>query len=29
VTGLFLAAVGVAFLRQTEWVVTAWNWVLN
>lgn len=29
VTGVFLVAVGVAFLRQTEWVVTAWNWVAN
>jgi hypothetical protein len=26
-TALFLAAVGVAFLRQTEWFVTVWNWV--
>lgn len=29
VTAVFLAAVGLAFLRQTEWVVTAWNWLLN
>ncbi|HEX7744621.1 MAG TPA: hypothetical protein VF462_05090 [Micromonosporaceae bacterium] len=29
VTAVFLVAVGVAFLRQTEWVVTAWNWVVN
>ncbi|SCG59729.1 hypothetical protein [Micromonospora inositola] len=27
VTALFLAGVGVAYLQQTEWVVTAWNWV--
>jgi hypothetical protein len=27
VTGLFLAAAGVAYLGQTEWVVDAWNWV--
>ncbi|MEV4756051.1 hypothetical protein AB0J86_13185 [Micromonospora sp. NPDC049559] len=27
VTALFLAVVGVAYLRQTEWVVNAWNWV--
>ncbi|MGI5215992.1 hypothetical protein [Plantactinospora sp. CA-290183] len=27
VTGLFLAGVGVAYLRQTEWVVNLWNWV--
>jgi hypothetical protein len=26
-TGLFLAAAGVAYLGQTEWVVEAWNWV--
>lgn len=25
--GVFLFGVGVAYLRQTEWVVTAWNWV--
>jgi hypothetical protein len=29
VTAVFLVAVGVAFLRQTEWVVTAWNWLIN
>jgi hypothetical protein len=29
VTGAFLVAVGLAFLRQTEWVVTAWNWLIN
>jgi hypothetical protein len=29
VTAAFLVAVGVAFLRQTEWVVTAWNWLIN
>jgi hypothetical protein len=27
VVGLFLGAIGVAYLRQIEWVVTAWNWV--
>ncbi|TYB35970.1 hypothetical protein FXF50_21860 [Micromonospora sp. AP08] len=27
VTALFLAGVGVAYLQQTEWVVSAWNWV--
>lgn len=27
VTALFLVGVGVAYLRQTEWVMTAWNWV--
>ncbi|MCI4062231.1 hypothetical protein MRQ36_06495 [Micromonospora sp. R77] len=27
VTALFLAGVGVAYLQQTEWVMTAWNWV--
>ncbi len=27
VTALFLVVVGVANLQQTEWVVTAWNWV--
>ncbi|QLQ37397.1 hypothetical protein [Micromonospora robiginosa] len=26
-TALFLAGVGVAYLQQTEWVVSAWNWV--
>jgi hypothetical protein len=26
-TGLFLAGVGFAYLRQTEWVMDAWNWV--
>jgi hypothetical protein len=29
VTGVFLAGAGVAYLRQTEWVVDAWNWVAN
>ena len=28
-TGVFLAAVGVAFLRQTDWVVAGWNWLIN
>lgn len=27
VTGVFLAAAGVAYLGQTAWVVDAWNWV--
>jgi hypothetical protein len=26
-TGLFLAVVGVAYLRQTEWVMSAWSWI--
>jgi hypothetical protein len=26
-TGLFLAAAGLAYLGQTEWVVNAWNWL--
>lgn len=26
VTALFLTAVGVAYLRQTEWVTSVWNW---
>jgi hypothetical protein len=26
-TGLFLVGVGTAYLRQTEWVVSAWNWL--
>ncbi|HEX5542850.1 MAG TPA: hypothetical protein VFX60_15025 [Micromonospora sp.] len=25
-TGLFLAGVGVAYLRQTEWVMGVWSW---
>lgn len=29
VTGLFLFGVGIAFLRQTEWVVSVWNWMVN
>lgn len=29
VTGLFLLGVGVAYLRQTEWVMDLWNWVAN
>lgn len=29
VTAVFLAGVGVAYLRQTEWVVSAWNWVTS
>ncbi|MFC0530854.1 hypothetical protein [Phytohabitans kaempferiae] len=27
VTGLFLTGVGIAYLRQTEWVMDAVNWV--
>jgi len=27
VAGLFLIGVGFAYLRQTEWVVSAWNWI--
>jgi len=27
VTALFLAAVGVAYLRQIDWIVDAWSWV--
>jgi hypothetical protein len=26
VTAVFLTAVGVAYLRQTEWVMSVWNW---
>jgi eukaryotic-like serine/threonine-protein kinase len=29
ITGLFLAAAGVAYLRQTEWVIKAYDWVRN
>lgn len=29
VTGIFLAGVGVAYLRQTQWVMTAWHWVVG
>jgi hypothetical protein len=27
VTALFLVGLGVAYLQQTEWVISAWNWV--
>ncbi|MEO3780622.1 hypothetical protein ABGB16_28190 [Micromonospora sp. B11E3] len=27
VTAVFLVGLGVAYLRQTEWVMSAWNWV--
>ncbi|TDC66412.1 hypothetical protein E1258_02925 [Micromonospora sp. KC207] len=27
VTAVFLVGLGVAYLQQTEWVVSAWNWV--
>ncbi|UQU63613.1 DNA-directed RNA polymerase II [Couchioplanes caeruleus] len=29
VAGLFLAGVGIAHLRQTEWVMTAFTWVVD
>jgi hypothetical protein len=29
VTGAFLVAVGVTYLRQTAWVVDLWNWVVG
>lgn len=29
VTGAYLIVVGFAYLRQTEWVVSAWNWVVG
>lgn len=29
VTGLFLAGVGIAYLRQTEWVMDLWNWLVT
>lgn len=29
VTGLFLAGVGFAYLRQTEWVMDLWSWVVS
>ena len=29
VAGLFLTGVGVAHLRQTEWVMTAFNWTVD
>ncbi|WP_410811477.1 hypothetical protein [Micromonospora sp. 067-2] len=28
-TAVFLAGLGVAWLQQTEWVVSAWNWVTS
>ncbi|HEY0696830.1 MAG TPA: hypothetical protein VGD43_03365 [Micromonospora sp.] len=27
VTAVFLVGVGFAYLRQTEWIMSAWNWV--
>ncbi len=27
VTGLFLAAVGIAYLRQTDWVMSLVRWI--
>ncbi len=29
VTAVFLAGLGVAWLQQTEWVVSVWNWITN
>jgi hypothetical protein len=29
VTGIFLVGVGVAYLRQTEWVMSVWNWLAD
>jgi hypothetical protein len=29
VTAIFLVGVGVAFLRQTDWVMTAFHWVAD
>lgn len=29
VTGLFLVGVGVAYLRQTEWVMDFWGWLTS
>jgi hypothetical protein len=29
VTAIFLVGVGVAFLRQTDWVMTAFHWVVD
>jgi hypothetical protein len=29
VAGVFLAGVGIAHLRQTEWVMTAFNWIVD
>lgn len=29
ITAVFLVGVGVAFLRQTAWVVSAYNWVIG
>ncbi|MFC7548818.1 hypothetical protein [Plantactinospora sp. GCM10030261] len=28
-TGLFLAGVGIAYLRQTDWVMSAWHWIFG
>jgi hypothetical protein len=27
VTAIFLGGVGIAYLQQTEWVVSVWNWI--
>ncbi len=29
VAGLFLLGVGIAYLRQTEWVMAAWRWLTS
>lgn len=29
VTAVFLVGVGLTYLRQTEWIVSAWNWIAN
>ncbi|MBQ1071576.1 hypothetical protein KBX06_00115 [Micromonospora sp. C31] len=29
VTAVFLTGLGIAYLQQTEWVVSAWNWITN
>lgn len=29
VAGIFLVGVGIAFLQQTEWVVSVWNWIFD
>lgn len=28
-TAVFLVGVGIAYLRQTEWVISVWNWLAN
>ncbi|WP_018908913.1 hypothetical protein [Salinispora arenicola] len=29
VTAVFLVSLGFAWLKQTEWIVSAWNWITN